>query len=380
MWRVGFPTPKNEDDNALYCGGFGVQHDHNGGKCGICGDPWDAFPREHEAPHGRFATGIIAKTYRQGSVIPVVLDLTANHQGWFTFKICPNNDIWEDPEQSCFDLFPLPVGKDRASRHPVTDYRTGLRLVYVHLPRRLSCSQCILQWTYTAGNNWGVCTNGTGELGCGPQETFRACSDIRILPSGKRKPSPSTIASFSDDTTFDLNQFEDYYDELFGGQNDNINAIDGPDREEDFETAAVMSIQTKKLKLIHKKLVLAKALKSLRHLITQSHEKEKEREREEERRSPSSMFSPAPTYTTYTPYTPQPLPYTPQSSTYTPLLSNSKPLHFSSSALATSSFLDQLDMDRQTSTNLWSGSNSHGKRRKKRRRRRFSDLIYTLFA
>ena len=86
----------------------------------------------------------------QGSVIPVVLDLTANHQGWFTFKICPNNDIWyqnfnlskslcicrEDPEQSCFDLFPLPVGKDRAPRHPVTDYRTGLRLVYVHLPRR----------------------------------------------------------------------------------------------------------------------------------------------------------------------------------------------------------------------------------------------------
>ena len=188
------------------------------------------------------------------------------------------------------------------------------------------------------------------------------------------------IASFSDDTTFDLNQFEDYYDELFGGQSDNINAIDGPDREEDFEAATVVSIQTKKLKLIHKKLVLAKALKSLRHLITQSHKKEKEREREEERRSPSSMFSPAPTYTTYTPYTPQPLPYTPQSSTYTPLVLESKPLHFPSSALATSSFLDQLDMDRQTSSNLWSGSNSHGKRRKKRRRRRFSDLIYKLFA
>ena len=229
--------------------------------------------------------------------------------------------------------------------------------------------------------------------------SFRACSDIRILPSGKRKPSPSKvsnvildfipifsfhnslflqIASFSDDTTFDLNQFEDYYDELFGGQSDNINAIDGPDREEDFEAATVMNIQTKKLKLIHKKLVLAKALKSLRHLITQSHEKEKERE--EERRSPSSMFSPTPTYTTYTPYTPQSPTYTPQSSTYTPLLHDSKPLKFPSSALATSSFLDQLDMDRQTSSNLWSGSNSHGKRRKKRRRRRFSDLIYKLFA
>jgi len=289
------------------------------------------------------------------------------------------------------------VGKNKAARHPVTDYRTGLRLVYVHLPRRLSCSQCILQWTYTAGNNWGVCSNGTGELGCGPQETFRACSDIRILPSGKRKPAPSKISSFSDSTTFDLNDFEDYYDELFGGQSDNINAIDGPD--DDFEVATVMSIQTNKLKLIHKKLVLAKALKSLRHLIAQSHEKEKEREREEERRSPASKFSPAPTYTTYTPsytpkpsfytthstsynhYTPKPSPYSPPSSSrYTPLSPDSEPLYFASSALATSSFLDQLDRDRQTSTNTWSGSNSHGRRKKKRRRRRFSDLIYKMFA
>jgi len=45
MWRVGFPTPKNENDNALYCGGFGVQYQQNGGRCGICGDPWDDFPR-----------------------------------------------------------------------------------------------------------------------------------------------------------------------------------------------------------------------------------------------------------------------------------------------------------------------------------------------
>ena len=33
----------------------------------------------------------------------------------------------------------------------------------------VSCEQCILQWTYTAGNNWGMCDNGTGDLGCGPQ-------------------------------------------------------------------------------------------------------------------------------------------------------------------------------------------------------------------
>ena len=40
-------------------------------------------------------------------------------------------------------------------------------IIFLHL--RISCEQCILQWTYTAGNNWGVSANGTGDLGCGPQ-------------------------------------------------------------------------------------------------------------------------------------------------------------------------------------------------------------------
>ena len=31
------------------------------------------------------------------------MDITANHQGHFTFKLCPNNDIWADPDQGCFD-------------------------------------------------------------------------------------------------------------------------------------------------------------------------------------------------------------------------------------------------------------------------------------
>ena len=61
MWRVGFPTPKDIDDNQNYCGGFGVQFGQNGGKCGICGDPWHDFPREHEAPDGIYATGKLIK-------------------------------------------------------------------------------------------------------------------------------------------------------------------------------------------------------------------------------------------------------------------------------------------------------------------------------
>ena len=41
MWRRGFDTPKNYDDNQGYCGGRVYQKKLKG-KCGICGDPWDA--------------------------------------------------------------------------------------------------------------------------------------------------------------------------------------------------------------------------------------------------------------------------------------------------------------------------------------------------
>lgn len=33
---------------------------------------------------------------------------------------------------------------------------------------------------FLPGNNWGNCPNGTGAVGCGPQEEFRACADIQI--------------------------------------------------------------------------------------------------------------------------------------------------------------------------------------------------------
>ena len=65
MWRVGFSTPMDVDDNQAYCGGFGTHYGRNQGKCGICGDPWHQSPRAHEAPGGIFANGIITKTYRQ---------------------------------------------------------------------------------------------------------------------------------------------------------------------------------------------------------------------------------------------------------------------------------------------------------------------------
>lgn len=53
--------------------------------------------------------------------------------------------------------------------------------MYYRLPKDLVCDHCVLQWRYVAGNNWGPCENGTSAIGCGNQETFGACSDIKIV-------------------------------------------------------------------------------------------------------------------------------------------------------------------------------------------------------
>ena len=45
------------------------------------------------------------------------------------------------------------------------------------------CEQCVLQWTYRNGRDWGTCN---GE--CGEVETFRGCADIAI-GSGNNVPT-----------------------------------------------------------------------------------------------------------------------------------------------------------------------------------------------
>jgi len=68
------------------------------------------------------------------------------------------------------------------TKRPITSWDRGYWNTTVMLPEDVTCTQCILQWTYTAGNDWGTCENGTEAVGCGPQEQFRACADIEIVP------------------------------------------------------------------------------------------------------------------------------------------------------------------------------------------------------
>ncbi|XP_068250185.1 alpha-amylase-like [Palaemon carinicauda] len=58
-----------------------------------------------------------------------------------------------------------------------------------------------LQWRYVAGNNWGICPDGSGSLGCGPQEEFRACADVAISAQKSRSwystPKPEVPPTLS---------------------------------------------------------------------------------------------------------------------------------------------------------------------------------------
>ncbi|KAL0867947.1 hypothetical protein ABMA27_008620 [Loxostege sticticalis] len=191
-WRFGFDTPHNYNDHELYCGGFSRQWNKNDGKCGVCGDAWDAQqPRAHEYG-GRFYKGVIVRRYAPKDTITIKVELTANHNGYFEFRIC---DEFKGTTQDCLDKNVLKLnGRDDTKFYP-RDGNKVYEMKY-RLPEGFECSHCVMQWRYIAGNNWGKCDNGTEAVGCGPQEEFRACADIAIgdkFATTTRRPRPSYV-------------------------------------------------------------------------------------------------------------------------------------------------------------------------------------------
>jgi len=188
MWRTHNNVPRNPDDMGLDCGGQGTSWtgDTLGdrGHCGVCGDPWTQSVRQNEAG-GKYATGIIGATYREGDIITVVLTITVSHGGWSEFRICPNNNVHRVVSQDCLDKRLLyTVGGKTRFYHPV---RTGDVTIQLVLPKDLTCSQCVLQWWWktNANNN---CRPSTGQyccIGCGRQEIFVNCADVAIVSSTK---------------------------------------------------------------------------------------------------------------------------------------------------------------------------------------------------
>nr|CAD7397917.1 unnamed protein product [Timema cristinae] len=180
MWRFGYNTPANYNDNQMFCGGKTVHWESNNGSCGECGDDFALDrPRAHENT-GTYGTGVSVATYSSGESIDVSVKLTANHLGYFEFKLCPLSNTTDLETEECFSENLLTVAGNISTKYYLPDSSIGFSNFTVTLPETVSCELCVLQWTYTAGNSWGTCSNGTSGIGCGPQETFKTCSDITI--------------------------------------------------------------------------------------------------------------------------------------------------------------------------------------------------------
>ncbi|CAG2212759.1 unnamed protein product [Mytilus edulis] len=180
MWRRGFKTIVNPNDNELNCGGIQNHWIKYGGRCGVCGDPYQTSPRPNEAG-GKYAAGVITRQYKSGQIIDLAVDITANHVGYFEFRLCPNNDVTQPITQKCLNRYPIFVVGSKDGRYHVGGHQNGIVVFKGKLPKGLVCSQCVMQWRYRTGNRWG-CNKKTGKCGkgYGPQEEFYGCSDVTI--------------------------------------------------------------------------------------------------------------------------------------------------------------------------------------------------------
>uniref|UniRef100_A0A8W8P1H4 Chitin-binding type-4 domain-containing protein n=1 Tax=Magallana gigas TaxID=29159 RepID=A0A8W8P1H4_MAGGI len=225
LWRQGFNSAVNHHDDQLFCGGY-RNFVRNGGKCGVCGDPYQG-PLENEAG-GKYAIGIISKHYDgTAKYINVTIEQTVFKKGYYEFRICPNNDVNNRVKQECLDqyllqiysmeYFPFDDGKPTDSFSLIpgnTQYfpeGRGIHNLRLGIPDKLTCTQCVLQWKYITGNHWGTSENRTSCYGCGFQETFINCADISIgnltesnQPEEKLSESVPTKSSHISKRTTDL--------------------------------------------------------------------------------------------------------------------------------------------------------------------------------
>ena len=77
-------------------------------------------------------------------MIEITVEITANHLGWFEFRVCSLD--WRggsDADQACLDEMLLSNGTN--SRFPVPVGGLGAVTRRVYLPPGLTCNHCVLQ-------------------------------------------------------------------------------------------------------------------------------------------------------------------------------------------------------------------------------------------
>lgn len=158
---------------------------------------------------GKYALGIIGKTYREGENITIIVDVTANHDGFFEFRLCQNDEKMANVTQKCLDKNRLVIfnnNEEEAVRSRKTiktalnrykyflaSSNTGQYSVKTKLPDNLTCKYCVLQWRYHSGNGYGKTTFGKECTGCSKrQEEFYNCADIEIVSKSSPINQPNS--------------------------------------------------------------------------------------------------------------------------------------------------------------------------------------------
>ena len=59
-------------------------------------------PRAHEHG-GRYGQGVIVRTYKTNAAVEIGVELTANHQGYFEFRLCAHNFGTTPETDDCFN-------------------------------------------------------------------------------------------------------------------------------------------------------------------------------------------------------------------------------------------------------------------------------------
>ncbi|XP_060077403.1 uncharacterized protein LOC132556956 [Ylistrum balloti] len=165
------------------CGGLSKQI-ANGGLCGPCGDDiTQGMPRDMEEG-GKYGKAGIGKTYNEGETISIVVRVTANHKGFFDFKLCPSANVTRRTKEleQCLNEYPLDIidtiTGTRDKVWPLGNGNGNITNLELVLPTGVTCAHCVLRWDWIGGNN--CCGN--------PQEQFRNCMDIEIV--GDSVPTP----------------------------------------------------------------------------------------------------------------------------------------------------------------------------------------------
>jgi len=119
-------------------------------------------PRPHEAG-GKYGNGIVVRRYKMDSAFTIRVELTANHKGYFEFRLCPHNSPHRVVSQSCLDKYLLTQARTRDGRsygdEPAMEDDTkyypanGTKVFEMKymLPKGMTCTQCVVQWRYFAG-------------------------------------------------------------------------------------------------------------------------------------------------------------------------------------------------------------------------------------